>query len=150
MEKLGASGRRLVSVPSVVHGAPETAEVSASVVKTSLQGQRIAMSLLRLAVDLGHNNCCQHCRRAERLCSDSNVWQALSLKISILRWSGVLHQAHSYGHSIGRMSDHNAYSHDSINCLCIKFPAMLAFICCVYFSKSVKRHAVHDLAMIHL
>ena len=28
MEKLGASGRRLVSVPSIVHGAPETAEVS--------------------------------------------------------------------------------------------------------------------------
>lgn len=32
MEKLGSSGRRLVSVPSIVHGAPETAEVSALVV----------------------------------------------------------------------------------------------------------------------
>ena len=28
VEKLNASGRRLVSVPSIVHGAPETAEVS--------------------------------------------------------------------------------------------------------------------------
>lgn len=49
VEKLGASGRRLVSVPSVVHGAPETAEVSSLHVNTHMQTELLSAGSYELA-----------------------------------------------------------------------------------------------------
>lgn len=95
VEKLGSSGRRLVSVPSAVHGAPETAEVSDTNMYS--KGKTLFTFFLRassyeLTPQQGllrwNSNWRTFCRRAERLCSDFNVWQALSLRTLIPRYDG--------------------------------------------------------------
>ena len=95
MERLGTSGRGLVSVPSIVHGAPETAEVhpvlctfyhlSLSDTQLSLVMQSSVGSVI--LVVHARPDSIHGCRKVEKRSSGYSAWQVLSHRILTLRYS---------------------------------------------------------------